>query len=169
MCTIPPSTLSFEDASRPRKVHLLDCSNETESKVQQNVIKTDVDTIWDMCSIEHFDEGLAIVLTTGGKEVTRLNNAYVRWTIAGTLPGRQTPFRPHKVAVDKQGHLFVNDSEQYIQMFSVSDSQYLGCLLQEGEQGLGRPWLIRLLEVKSQLVVIHKKHENNFIAIFDVQ
>ena len=53
-------------------------------------------------------------------------------------------------------HLFVCDfNNNAIQMFSVSDGQYLGLLIREGEKNLGKPARISYCEIKYSLVVAH--------------
>ena len=46
------------------------------------------------------------------------------------------------VTTDERGHLFVTDHYNHrIQMFSVSDGQYLGCLVIGAEINRGLCWL----------------------------
>ena len=73
------------------------------------------------------------------------------------------------MAGDRKGHLFVSDDNKCIQLFSVSDGQYLGCFIKEGEQGLGVLGKICFSASTSQLVVSHRKDEKIHIAVLNVE
>ena len=60
----------------------------------------------------------------------------LKWSVAGKLPGMKNGLDTKGVTTDGRGHLFVTDGfsgNRCIQMFSISDGQYLGCLIKGGE------------------------------------
>ena len=82
----------------------------------------------------------------------------LKWSVGGNLPGMQRALHPVSLATDGRGHLFVSDGvmgNRCIQMFSISDGQYLGCLIKEGEQGLGHPYGICWHSASHSLLVAH--------------
>ena len=59
------------------------------------------------------------------------------------------------IAADDHGTIFVCDvGNGCIQMFSVSDGIYLGCLIRKGDQGLGGPFMICRGKELSSFIVI---------------
>ena len=67
------------------------------------------------------------------------------WKVEEKLPGMKYKFNAFGVATDGRGHLFVTDfanphkdGNGCLQMFSVADGQYLGCLMKDKEY-LGNP------------------------------
>ncbi len=75
---------------------------------------------------------------------------------------------PMSVTADGQGHLFVTDGENHcIKKFSV-DGEYLGILLNEGEQGLGEPYCLKWNDATSFLVVAHKKYDGYYISVISL-
>ena len=74
------------------------------------------------------------------------------------------------IAADGHGRLFVCDFNNYvIQMFSVSDGQYLGCLIKEGEQSLGKPARISCCKMMPSLVVAHLVDRKWTISVIRLQ
>ena len=74
------------------------------------------------------------------------------------------------VASDGHGRLFVFDGDNgCIHMLSVSDGQYMGCLIKQGDQGLGAPFFGVWSEEMSSLIVAHRKGNKRFISVIKVQ
>ena len=82
------------------------------------------------------------------------------------LFGQDQKIKLVRIVADGKGRLFVNDANN-IQMFSVSDGQYVGCLM--GEEGLGQLGQMCFHESMSQLVVSHSKDNKIFIVLFNVE
>ena len=75
------------------------------------------------------------------------------------------------IVSDRHGHLFVCDwQNKCIHILSVSDGQYMGCLMKSGEQGLGIPYFIAWSEEMSSLIVAYWKEINKwYISVIKVQ
>ena len=77
------------------------------------------------------------------------------------------------MVADRKGRLFVKDmNNKCIQMFSALDGQYLGCLIKEGEKGLGLLGKICFSASTSQLLVSHNSHRTDWkihIAVLNVE
>ena len=74
------------------------------------------------------------------------------------------------VASDGCGHLFVCDiSNKRVHMLSISDGKYLGCLIKEGDQGLGVPLFATWSEETCSLLIAHKKENKRFISVIKLQ
>ena len=87
------------------------------------------------------------------------------WKVEGKLPGMGKKMRPWDITADGWGHLFVADIDnKCIQKFSVT-GEYLGVILEEGEQGLGDPRHVRWNESNSALVVGHEKDNNYLVSV----
>ena len=64
-------------------------------------------------------------------------------------------FEAGSITGDDHGNIFVCDGGNWaIQMFSVSDGKYLGCLLRKGDQGFGGPFVICKGKEMSSFIVI---------------
>ena len=73
---------------------------------------------------------------------------------------------------DERDHLFVCDFDKgnrCIQMFSLPDGDYLGCLIREGEQGLGTPAFLCWWKAMSSLAVLHVKNRQWQISVISVK
>ena len=82
----------------------------------------------------------------------------LKWSVSGNLPGMQNPVNALGLTSDGRGYLFVCDGmfgNRCIQMFSISDGQYLRCLIKKGEQGLGLPYRICWHSASHSLTVAH--------------
>ena len=68
-------------------------------------------------------------------------------------------------ADDQRGHLFVYDRHYgCVEMFSVSDSKYLGRVLTEGEPYFGYYFGIKWCSLTSSLILKHARDNNLFIT-----
>ena len=73
------------------------------------------------------------------------------------------------IVSDGHGHLFVCDwGNKCIHMLSVSDGQYMGCLIKQGVQGLGVPVFGAWSEEMSSLIVARGKGNKRFISVIKV-
>ena len=108
-----------------------------------------------MCFIKENKRETVICLYSG------LSGIYARnwykqllWSVEGAVDGK-TEIRCVSVATDGRGHLFVCDeANECIQLFST-DGLYIGCLVRQGEHGLGEPRLVRWCKKSSSLIVAH--------------
>ena len=78
----------------------------------------------------------------------------------------------HVSPADGCGHMFVSDGSKgnrCIQMFSVQDGQYLGCLIKEGEEGLGYPSRISWHSAFRALAVAHYEGKTWFLSGIDME
>ena len=122
---------------------MLDCSTnipQLEGKrlmLDYNIV---VDTLAVKCSKKGFfiasgrEQGLTIFCRRAEGPQRRI--------ISGKLSGMENGLDAFGLTCDERGHLFVCDFDKgnrCVQMFSLPDGEYLGCLIREGEQGLGTP------------------------------
>ena len=109
-------------------------------------------------AVQNGAEELIIATTSkDGIYCYRTTTKSLKWRVAGKLPGMQKVLYPVHITTDGRGHLFVSDGvngNRCIQMFSVSDGQYMGCLTKEGEQGLGHPNTICWHSASHSLAVV---------------
>ena len=97
----------------------------------------------------HGQEGLFACNTETGQ---------LQWSVKGRQPGMEEDLDAPNLAADDQGNIFVCDvGNGGIQMFSVSDGRYLGCLIKEGDKGLSVPVMICWCRQTSSLVVLDVK------------
>ena len=124
-----------------------------------------------MSYMKHINENLLAISVGNGMQTFQLDTGLVKWWKKYIqLPGQNENCKPYCLAADRKGRLFVTDlSNKCIQMFSVSDGQYLGCFIKEGEQGLGVLGKICFSASTSQLVVSHRKDEKIHIAVLNVK
>ena len=167
LCVVPPSTIFFADFLK-RYVHRLDCSGSMPTICQS--IAYDCEII-DICYAKHSHENLLIVAGDERLQAFQADTGQIKWSNKDVhLSGLNEEMKPFRIAADGNGRLFVNDeNNKCIEMFSASDGQYLGCLIKEGEQGLGDLWGMCCAEATSQLVVSHRKYSSAFIAILNVE
>ena len=79
----------------------------------------------------------------------------MEWCVKGIQPGMDKDLDAGNIAADNHGHIFVCDvGNGGIQMFSVSDGRYLGCLIRKGDQGVGGPFMICRGKDMSSFIVI---------------
>ena len=95
-----------------------------------------------------------------------------KWRIQGNLPEMEKQITAWSVTTDGKGRLFVCEGptgNRCVQMFSVSDGEYIGPLIREGEEGLGTPCCIRWREQSSSLVVADVRDKTWFISEIYIQ
>ena len=133
ICTgATPSTLLYvNEAKEPRDIYWLDLSDgKPKPAAGKRVIHTRQSYI--MCFTRDGDKHLVVVVDhTQGIFAYNADSGKLAWQVCGKLPGMEKYPDAVGVTTDGRGHLFVSDhwdGNDCIQMFSVSDGQYLGCL-----------------------------------------
>ena len=125
--------------------------------------------ILDMCCVQ--DEGkqfFAAAADILGVSSYNTETGKREWNVRGRvdLSGMEKDMSACGVTTDGRGHLFVGDmNNKCIQMFSVSDGQYLGCLIRD----LGDPARIRWWEEKSSLFVMCYLQNKWHLKVINVQ
>ena len=110
------------------------------------------------CCAQNGDNQLLLFVSDSRDRIIAHNveNDIIQWQTGDNLPGIEHLMDVRGVTTDGRGHLFLCDFNNYaIQMFSVSDGQYLGCLIKEGKQSLGKPARISWCKMTSSLIVAH--------------
>ena len=169
LCQVAPSVLLYENTSaESREVHSLDCS-EDEPAPTGSVVNTNISAeIEDICCTE-YENGKLLVIVDKNEMIHVYSTATgkLKWTIKEKPIREEKKFKPHGVAADGRGHLFVSDEvNKCIQMFSVSDGQHLGRFGLEVEQSIGR---IDWRDSTSSLLVAYNKDNEYCIRDFFVQ
>ena len=151
LCVVPPSTLFYvnDPIFIPSSIHSLDCSGATPTLCHS--IGPYDHKIYSMSYVKYLNENLLAIPVDKGMQTFQLDTGVVKWGRKDIqLPGPNKNCEPYCLAADRKGRLFVTDlSNKCIQMFSVSDGQYLGCFIKEGEQSLG---------VLGKYVSVHQRH-----------
>ena len=171
LCAAPPSMLFYVDNQHTNmsNIHRLDCSGATPTLCQS--IGPYDHSIYFISCMKYINENLLAITVEKGLRTFQIDTGSVKWEKKDIqLPGQNENCKLSYMAADRKGHLFVKDlNNKCIQMFSASDGQYLGCLIKEGEQGLGELRQICFNASQSQLFVSHRKDGKMFIAGFNVQ
>ena len=91
----------------------------------------------------------------GGVFAYKTETGKLQWSLKEKQPGMEKDMDAHRITTDDRGNLFVSDyANRCMQMFSVSDGRYLGCLFRDKERELGAPVEVRCCKEMSFLVVI---------------
>ena len=169
--TPPPATLLFyvDYLRTPRKVRWLDCGASPPKPADGcNVTDTMHAVTHDICCcrcsqlliITDSDHGICAYGTKDNRLV---------WKVKGKLNGMEHRMSPWGVTTDGNGHLFICDMRnECIQVFSVSDGKYEGCLLKKGQKGMGVPRCIRWFHENTSLVVAHKEADKRNISVIRI-
>ena len=166
LCSVYPDMIIYEDASKnPRQLHWLDCS-EKIPKLLGITANTNLGSVYDMCLVELENETLLIVISQPSNELMYAYNSttgQLKWGVP--KKNKSGKFNSYGVAGDGNGRLFIADHTQScIQMLSVSNGQYLGCLMKQGDQGLGYVDRLCRSEATSSLVVGHHNGAKWFLS-----
>ena len=170
LCVAPPSTLFYVDyqLGGPSKIYSLDCSGATPTLCQS--IGPYDHSIYSMSYIKYINENLLAIVVDKELQTFQIDTCLVKWGKRYIqFPKQNKNCKLSYMAADRKGHLFVSDNNKCIQMFSASDGQYLGCLIKEGEQGLGELGQMCFSDSTSQLVVCHRKDGKTHIAVLNVE
>ena len=164
MCAAPSALLYEDESKTPREVHWWDLSHaQLKPATGKSVIHTRQFRICNMCFVVEGDKQLLIV--AGGRKgllAYNIESDKLEWKFDGHLSGPGETISVLDVSTDARGHLFVADGvNDGIQMFSVTDGQYLGCLTKDLKH-LGKPNSVHWCEKTSSVVctcyVTHKFH-----------
>ena len=134
LCARSPHSLLYQVVSQtPYEVHCLDLSElQPKPAVGKRSIYTQNHDIRGMCIAQNGDKQLLIV-TDGDRGLFAYNTDTdkLEWKVDQKVLELKLF---SGVATDGRGHLFVCDiKKECIQMFSVSDGQYLGSLMKDTE------------------------------------
>ena len=147
LCTVSPSTLLYIDLSKtPCEVNMLDCTGQKPRSLREQVVRVEHTGI-SVCYTESVGKAFLII---AGRDLCAydLVSGKMSWKIA-----QSNSMNAKGVTSDGCGHLFVcNDKNMSLEMYSVSKGKYLGCLIKNGEQGLGELWRVTWCNPKSSLI-----------------
>ena len=176
----PATLLFYVDYLRtPRKVRWLDCG-ASPPKPAEGCNVTDTmhavthDICCCICPLNDHDNKRLLIITDSDHGICAYDTKENKlvWKVKGKLNGMEHRMSPWGVTTDGRGHLFICDMRnECIQVFSVSDGKYQGCVLRKGQKGLGVPRCIRWYHENSSLVVAHKEGNKRNISVIriDVQ
>ena len=152
---ISPSDLLFNSGSETQPhIHFLDCTS-FPPKVKFKFYTAEY-IYWDMCFVQEQNKKLVIVTGDGLQEIHAYNADTKSLEWKKEIEGMENA----GIAADGDGHLFVCDGDnRCVHMLSVSDGQYLGCLIKKGDQSLGAPLWAAWSEETSSLIVAHAKEK----------
>ena len=167
LCQVSPSVLLINCVSSAySEIHWLDCSTiPPKENSQKKIIIPGQTMYWDMCFVQEQNKNLVIITADGpqGIHAYNANTTLLEWR------KKRDGMEKAGVASDSHGHLFVFDKENgCINLLSVSDGHYQGCLIKEGEQSLGKPCFGVWCEQTSSLIVAHAKGNERFISVIKV-
>ena len=178
MCAATPSILLYVDASKsPRDVHWLDLSeSQPKPAAGKRVIHAQQDIFRDMSFSKDGNKQLLLVAGgDGGLFAYDTEMDKLEWKVEEMLPGMKYKFNAFGVATDGHSHLFVSDfanphkdGNGCLQMFSVTDGQYLGCLMKDKEY-LGNPLRIFWCEKMSALLAAVLLKGKYHFSVINVQ
>ena len=153
------------------QVCILDCSASPPKLMEGNKnIPTNQSWMHDMCVVNQGEKELLVgTYRTYPSKIQAVNicSHEVEWEMQGHFNRKGSTMAPHDLTTDGQGHIFANDSDDgSVHLFSF-DGKYLGCVLQKGEQSLGKICSVRWCKNLNGLLVIHcKENANNFVISF---
>ena len=157
LCTATPSTMLYDDGSKDDSdVHWLDLSDmPPKPATGKGIVHTQQRNMKGMCFVQNGDKQLLIATEWENGSLFAYNTETDKqeWEVKRKLPGMEKDMDTSGVTTDGRGHLFVGDKNgnKSIQMFSVSDGVYLGCLMKDVDAH-GAPARISWCESKSSLV-----------------
>ena len=154
--TITSSTLIYLDVSKKLiEVHCLDL-NESKPKpaARKTIIQTQLYQVRDMCVIYAVDKQLLVVAADiEGLFAFNIATGNLEWKVDEEVPGMEQTIDANGVTQVGRGHLFVADRNNgCVQMFSLSDGQYLGPL-KKGLETISDPSSVHWSPETSSLVV----------------
>ena len=191
MCTgAAPSILLFVDASKkPREVHWLDLSNgQPKPSTGKSIIRIRKMFTDDICFVQWGKRQLLTVVAAAENEADDSDDevfAYdtvrgqLEWKADDKSSGMEKKMKATGATADGCGHLFVGDwmyGNKCIQMFSVSDGQYLGCLMRDGQyigrmmiKDMGYPGKLCWCEKTSNLLAAYSLEDKWHLRVINVQ
>ena len=165
MC-VTTSSLVYFDSSKC-EIHRLDL-NELQNS--DSLIRIKPATVYDLCFAQYEGKEL-LVLAAGDEGVYAYNieTNQIEWEIDAKLPGMKKKMQATGITADGRGRLFVADwkeGNKCIQMFSVSDGQYLGHLMKD-EEVLGAPGKINWCKKTSSLLSAYYLFEKWYFKVIN--
>ena len=132
-------------------------------------LRTQQDTVEDMCFVQHEDKQLLLVTRRiEGLFAYNTKTPKLEWKVDEKLPGMEEKMHASAVTTDGRGHLFVRDwmtGNSSVQMFSVS-GKYLGCLT---INYFGAPARVHFCTEASCIIVAILFHGNLQLLFINVQ
>ena len=174
LCTVGSSFLLYEDRSKkPRDIHCLDFNESKPKFLKEKSLTTSLSYLYDMIKVRNGGDELIVAASfESGIHCYSTTTKTLKWRVAGKLPGMQEALNSVGLATDRRGHLFVSDGydgNRCIQMFSISDGWYLGCLIKRNEQGLGCPRRIFWHSASHSLVVAHSAGAYWYLSMINIE
>ena len=174
LCTAKLSTLLYNDGSKQQsEVYWLDLS-ELPPKLAtgKGNVHTQQRSIKGMCFVQNGNKQLLIATEWENGSLFAYNTETDKqeWEVNGKLPGMENDMEASGVTTDGRGHLFVGDKggNKSIQMFSVSDGRYLGCLIKD-VHAHGAPARVCWCDSKSSLVTMFVCKGKWHLKVINVQ
>ena len=125
------------------------------------------------CGVCNMQNGKGLLIVSDkmnhGIYVYDTNKDELVWSVKGKLTSMVNEMDAGGVTTDGFGRVFVCDrANRCIQVLSIVDGSYLGCLLKAGEQGLGDPLFIRWCNDTSSLIVCCGIENERFVSVINV-
>ena len=153
--SVSPSTLMYTDISTtPCTVRLLNCRNK---KLKKYNIQLETTEGANKVIYAEDEDGEFIVSAHGKGGLYAYNpvTGTLEWKVKGRQRGMEKAMDAGSIIADDHGNIFVCDvGNGAIQMFSLSEGRYLGCLIRKGDQGFGGPFMICMGEEMSSFIVV---------------
>ena len=140
------------------EVHWLDLTGREPKQVtEKGILHVQEDFILDMCCVQDKDKQLLVAACDIlGVSSYNTETDTREWNVCGKVPGMENDMSACGVTTDGRGYLFVGDTKnKCIQMFSVSDGQYLGSIM----KGLGGPTRMQWCEKTSSIIAMCRKRK----------
>ena len=174
LCTVNSFMLLYQDLSKkPREIHWLDCNESKPKLLKEKSFIISLPYIHYITGVQIGAEELIIGSSCeNGIHCYSTATKSLKWSVARNLPGIQKGLGAVCITTDGCGHLFVCDNtfgNNCIQMFSVSNGQYLGRLIKKGEQGLGYPLRICWHSADHSLVVVHTMSLSYYLSVINME
>ena len=129
------------------KIHWLDCS-ETEPKLTGKKINVKISGVVDICYVPNETKPLLLVAQYGKIRAYNVLANKLEWESEVSVNSLTTDCHNYVIMccfLDKCAY-----------MLSLSDGKKLGCLMRDGDQGLGGLKHVRWCNVTSSLIVVHE-------------
>ena len=168
LCARSPSVLVYVDRSQARcRLHWVDCDKpQPKSAVLvRNVTHVRETDLLSSC-VQDGGKQILVFSCPDGIFAYNLKTEKIKWKRYET--GMDKMVEITGMTTDGRGHLFVTDKRS-IQMFSVSDGQYLGCLIEAGDQDLWPPLHVEWCETSSSLIVAQDSDWKWIISVIHLE
>ena len=153
LCAASPSTLLFVDKSKgPRDVYWLDCS-EAEPKLTGKKISTDANFIYEICFTPDKMKPLVVAASLSSLYAYNAVNNKLEWNC-----------KVKSFDVTTDGEYILARTENGVHTVSRLDGKHLGCLVRNGDQGLGSIYNVQWCNSTSSLIVAHEVNNEYYIS-----